>query len=208
MNKLLIPLLLAFSFSANATVISTFYGDDDGFGVGAIDTIDPNVSNNDVSDAPLTDSRLIGTGFLAGPFNPIGGFDPFVLDGDIISASLTLRAGSFDSDNSVDGQNQIFLDGLLVDTAFIDGFSTANSNLVETRTIDLDMAFFALLADGNVSLLGTVISEASGSGSFQVDFLRLDITTAPAVVPVPAAAWLFGSALLGLFGFSRRKKLV
>ena len=27
----------------------------------------------------------------------------------------------------------------------------------------------------------------------------------PAVVPLPAAAWLFGSALIGLFGFSRRK---
>ena len=27
----------------------------------------------------------------------------------------------------------------------------------------------------------------------------------PAVVPLPAAAWLFGSALLGFFGFSRRK---
>lgn len=27
----------------------------------------------------------------------------------------------------------------------------------------------------------------------------------PSVVPVPAAAWLFGSALLGFFGFSRRK---
>lgn len=28
---------------------------------------------------------------------------------------------------------------------------------------------------------------------------------APSPVPVPAAAWLFGSALLGFFGFSRRK---
>lgn len=27
----------------------------------------------------------------------------------------------------------------------------------------------------------------------------------PSTVPVPAAAWLFGSALLGFFGFSRRK---
>jgi hypothetical protein len=25
-------------------------------------------------------------------------------------------------------------------------------------------------------------------------------------VPIPAAAWLFGSALLGMFGFSRSKK--
>lgn len=30
----------------------------------------------------------------------------------------------------------------------------------------------------------------------------------PSVVPVPAAAWLFGSALLGFFGFSRRKAKV
>ena len=30
-------------------------------------------------------------------------------------------------------------------------------------------------------------------------------TPPPSTVPVPAAAWLFGSALLGFFGFSRRK---
>ena len=30
-------------------------------------------------------------------------------------------------------------------------------------------------------------------------------SVAPSTVPVPAAAWLFGSALLGFFGFSRRK---
>ncbi|MBT8120578.1 MAG: VPLPA-CTERM sorting domain-containing protein, partial [Gammaproteobacteria bacterium] len=28
----------------------------------------------------------------------------------------------------------------------------------------------------------------------------------PAVVPVPAAAWLFGSGLIGLIGVARRKK--
>jgi hypothetical protein len=28
----------------------------------------------------------------------------------------------------------------------------------------------------------------------------------PAVVPIPAAAWLFGTALLGFFGVSRRQK--
>ena len=30
----------------------------------------------------------------------------------------------------------------------------------------------------------------------------------PAVVPIPAAAWLFGSGLLGLIGMARRKKKV
>jgi hypothetical protein len=28
----------------------------------------------------------------------------------------------------------------------------------------------------------------------------------PAIVPIPAAAWLFGSGLLGLIGIARRKK--
>ncbi len=32
------------------------------------------------------------------------------------------------------------------------------------------------------------------------------ISSAPAVVPVPAAVWLFGSGLLGLLGFARKKK--
>ena len=38
------------------------------------------------------------------------------------------------------------------------------------------------------------------SDSFRIDTLNVS------TVPVPAAAWLFGSALLGMFGFSRRKK--
>jgi len=31
----------------------------------------------------------------------------------------------------------------------------------------------------------------------------IDVSTAP--VPVPAAIWLMGSGLMGLFGFSRKK---
>jgi hypothetical protein len=36
-------------------------------------------------------------------------------------------------------------------------------------------------------------------------FLVDDITLSAAVVPVPAAAWLFGSGLIGLLGFARRR---
>lgn len=32
--------------------------------------------------------------------------------------------------------------------------------------------------------------------------------TIPAVVPLPAAAWLFGTALLGFVGYSRRRKII
>lgn len=45
------------------------------------------------------------------------------------------------------------------------------------------------------------------NGSLFSSFLvkQSSIAPLPSTVPVPAAAWLFGSALLGFFGFSRRK---
>jgi hypothetical protein len=42
------------------------------------------------------------------------------------------------------------------------------------------------------------------SGGYNVSVEGTDVSS----VPVPAAAWLFGSALMGLVGFSRRKSSV
>ena len=39
---------------------------------------------------------------------------------------------------------------------------------------------------------------------FDIDYITINVGT----VPVPAAVWLFGSGLLGLFGIARRKKAV
>lgn len=55
-----------------------------------------------------------------------------------------------------------------------------------------------------------VIFLAQGVGQNQsTDYLAMRIEYQyeglPAVVPVPAAAWLFGSGLIGLLGFARRK---
>lgn len=50
-----------------------------------------------------------------------------------------------------------------------------------------------------------IIENTSTSGSiarFYVDNVSFTST----VVPVPAAVWLFGTALIGLFGFSKRRK--
>jgi len=42
------------------------------------------------------------------------------------------------------------------------------------------------------------------NAEYKQDFYISSLTT-PSAVPVPAAVWLFGSALIGLFGASRRK---
>ena len=47
---------------------------------------------------------------------------------------------------------------------------------------------------------GDVIVELAAGGT--TDVVRLSVTA----VPIPAAAWLFGSAILGLVGVARRRK--
>lgn len=48
--------------------------------------------------------------------------------------------------------------------------------------------------------------EVSSQSIFETHDVFVSATPAPEVVPIPAAAWLFGSGLLGLFGIARRKK--
>ncbi len=200
---------------AHAGVIVADYGDEDGFGIGAVATLDPAFSNA-VGDAPGTDVRLIGGAFIAPAFEPVGSFDPFVVGGSIVSASLTMSAGAWDTNPPpVDGVNQIVLDGMTVPASFFTQFTANNgfefggtNNAIETQTIALPPAFFPLLADGSVSLSGTNLVERSGSGSFQIDYLRLTIVDdSLGVVPEPGSLAIFACVSLGLIaGRSRRQR--
>ena len=203
------------SFGATAGTITAYYGDDDGFGIGATTgTINATVSNAAVGEAAGTDTQLIGSAsFFAGPnFGPSGGFAFAVPSGSIIvGATLTMRVGSWTNNgNPVDGpgSNLIKLDGQDVDAAFLASF-TANlggGDDIEERTINLTPDFFADMADGSVSLAGSNLSEAGGFGSFQVDFLRLDITTRETSdVPAPAPLGLLALGL-GVLGVAKRRR--
>jgi hypothetical protein len=55
--------------------------------------------------------------------------------------------------------------------------------------------------DQNVNTLGWF--NQNGESNFYADVLFVRQVS---VIPVPAAVWLFGTALIGLFGFSKRRK--
>jgi len=67
---------------------------------------------------------------------------------------------------------------------------------------DFDYFDFDILADNLVWELD-LLTDVQGS----TDILRLSVLSdAPSSVPVPAAVWLFGSALVGLIGVAKRRK--
>lgn len=101
-------------------------------------------------------------------------------------------------------------------TVSLDGLGLVNGDHFKDFTGDFlirinedDSMLHQLGLAGSLSLSGYVgntfefISLASSTSGVDQEFYinTLNVST----VPLPAAAWLFGSALLGFFGFSRRK---
>lgn len=83
--------------------------------------------------------------------------------------------------------------------------NTVPSNFFSHNGIDYTLEF---LGFGTLTGSGFTIADSFRvleGGSASVDLVG-QITSTPAVVPVPAAVWLFGTALFGLVGFSRRRK--
>ncbi|RDH86144.1 MAG: hypothetical protein DIZ80_01355 [endosymbiont of Galathealinum brachiosum] len=75
---------------------------------------------------------------------------------------------------------------------------------VATSTLDTDGA--SIIGDDGIG--GSSMDNGPFSG-FNMNFDMTSVTMTdytPSAVPVPAAIWLFGSGLVGLVGFARRKK--
>ena len=78
-------------------------------------------------------------------------------------------------------------------------------------TFTLDLSALPLVDGGNLNLLAelntngfldVVVGDETG-----VDYMELTVEAVPLpAVPLPAAVWLFGTALIGLVGFSKRRK--
>lgn len=73
-----------------------------------------------------------------------------------------------------------------------------------TEPADSPFRFLGFTSDTSFTSITFLANEGDGD-AFGIDNIEYSTVSA---VPVPAAAWLFGSAILGMFGFSRRKTRV
>lgn len=188
-----VSIIAAWSLTANAATVTSLYGDKDCFGTGGACVEDGSTwlpggwgaVTQTATDPVWTDKGYSGAtaqwthSFAAGSYS---------------SASITIKTlGMAD----IYGPYDVLVDGVVVGSMPLDGFGHI---LVDTFTFGLDVL---LLADG---LLDVSISTVTGD-LWAIDYSEVTAEMGDlSPVPVPAAVWLFGTALAGFAGFGRFKK--
>ena len=118
-----------------------------------------------------------------------------ITNGDSVSADLLLTASSnvdfFDFASDMDS----------FDAA---GDSAGLATWQLLASVDPTSVFSSAANDIAVSIQNTLVATTDAFGETAWIQKKLSFT-ATTVVPVPAAAWLFGSALMGLMALKRRK---
>ena len=132
------------------------------------------------------------------------------------SGSGTLSAGSivashyifFDPDGNTTQEGTVTFDSDIFGIITSTGNLSASDFLINTGVNYLNPALRGLEAgQDTVTITGLRTITVDWYASTPGDYVRVLTDFSPgAVVPVPAAIWLFGSGLLGLIGIARRKK--
>ncbi|MDH3440571.1 MAG: hypothetical protein OEM63_07460 [Gammaproteobacteria bacterium] len=147
---------------------------------------------------------IIAPGLSPGRLDVIG--DVF-LDGTLEIELAGLETGLFDQ-LVVDGDMTI--DGGILDILLLDDFAPQVGDTFEFLTVTGDVSGLDTLQimittpvagiDFDLSLM------ALTGGGFRFDLVTLVADLDTSEIPIPAAVWLFGTALIGLVGFSKRRK--
>ena len=186
--------LLAGILAAAAAQASTVSGQINTGGTGA----NPDNSSGDLVDFASNPSN--------GPFPvtlTVGEFD-FSVAGQTVTAGTF--SGNFGSNNlsSATGQAKLFVDG--VQLALCDATCEADSQAADVSWLySLTAADLTQLSTNALWQAGKAVLTAQQLSISQVvlDPTNVSLTLQP--VPIPAAFFLFASALAPLFGFARRK---
>lgn len=153
-----------------------------GSGAGLLDT------GTGILDFSIAQTTTIGigstSGYAAGTVSTDNAWDVFT----VANSEATVTS-------CVDSQNTLVCAGFTVG-------NTANSSVISSTYAapigtgdDFDMSTFSESVNATVGLIGTSITYTFAVGSEVSE------------VPVPAAAWLFGSAIVGLAGIGRKRKV-
>ena len=96
-------------------------------------------------------------------------------------------------------------DGAIFDIIFLDTFTF--DPLVEFGWDFIDATDFVFGDFDNVifNVSGLSGTDFDYPMDFESGFNTIDVSTGPSTVPVPPTIWLFGTALIGLIGFNKRK---
>lgn len=81
-----------------------------------------------------------------------------------------------------------------------------SSNYITAGIINNGGGNWSILPPVLLGINSPLFVRLSGAGTNGQYALNIQNAGSPSAVPVPAAVWLFGSALMGLVGVSRRKK--
>lgn len=146
----------------------------------------------------------------------LGGLDTLLGSCDLLNSGPDAEAECFNSIESIDGvtadmlvQIDFSVDPVAADEIFtVDGDEYNSIAII----IDPDTEYF-LIKTGNIDATFDAYVYLNND-AFDWAYIDLDLTSITEisqishltqVVPVPTAAWLFGSAMLGLVGVARRK---
>jgi hypothetical protein len=113
---------------------------------------------------------------------------------DLNSDVKNFNLGTFDSFN---GQTNAFIGSSGTSDASLNLYGTG---AVQGATLGSTSSLYGLTSDGTSADLAYLL------GTFSFNGTTLTFTGESTAVPIPAAAWLFGSGLLGLLGISRRRR--
>jgi hypothetical protein len=200
-------LLLTVSVGANAASLSryTFTGTVTGFSDGA----GLAAANNIVVGTAVTYVFDVDTS-AAGTISRYGEADQTLVNNstesyfytDFISGGL-LENGD-NPDKSSTGNVSEHNYGLSAGPGFLLLFGESQSEVTSIQASTSDLTSWALASAAAPTLFGG--SETAFVGTLSTTIRSTLTLSSVSPVPIPAAAWLFGSALLGFFGLARRKK--
>ena len=197
-------------FATTWSVDSVLSGSDGGFGFSSMHQANDN--------SPMSGSKLVDITSASGSYDDVSGAlnlllglsnsDSMTLAGNLLfdvagildsdsslnySGLTNLAASPFGSANSLGASGSF---GFLGQDVCCSGNYDPNSFKPVNNTVGLNY----------LTLWGADYGGGVFLGDYTGSIVGMDIRLELSQVPVPAAVWLFGTALLGLVGFSKRRK--